>query len=78
LFFVEAVRLAPPDMESEASAGAQFFAYGGIMSVPMVFGAVVGATGSYEIAFYLLAALSVGAVVQLLLAKEARTKPGSG
>ncbi|MCG8546995.1 MAG: MFS transporter, partial [Alphaproteobacteria bacterium] len=29
LFFVEAVRLAPPDMESEASAGAQFFAYGG-------------------------------------------------
>ena len=78
LFFVEAVRLAPPDMESEASAGAQFFAYGGIMSVPMVFGVIVGATGSYDIALYVLAALSLGAVIQLLLATPVPTRPSSG
>lgn len=66
LFFAEVVRLAPDGMASEASGGAQFFAYGGIMTTPLAFGATVAATGSYPLAFNALAALTAAAVLNLL------------
>ena len=69
LFFAEIVRLAPEDMAGDASGGGQFFAYGGIMSMPLFFGAVVAATGSYGLGFGLLAALSLTAAAALLTSK---------
>jgi nitrate/nitrite transporter NarK len=66
LFFAEVVRLAPDGTASEASGGAQFFAYGGIMVTPLAFGATVGATGSYPLAFNALAVLTTAAVLNLL------------
>ena len=69
LLFAETVRLAPDDQAAEASAGAQFFAYGGIMAMPMVFGGIVAATGRYDWAFYLLAALSLIGALQLALTR---------
>lgn len=66
LFFAEVVRLAPDDMASEASGGAQFFAYGGIMTTPLAFGATVAATGSYPLAFNALAVMTGLAVLNLL------------
>ena len=61
LFFAEIVRLAPEDMAGDASGGGQFFAYGGIMSMPLAFGAIVAATGSYAVGFAILTALSLTA-----------------
>lgn len=68
LFFAEIVRLAPEDMAGDASGGGQFFAYGGIMSTPLVFGGLVAATGSYALGFAVLTALSLAAAAALLMA----------
>jgi MFS family permease len=65
LFFAEIVRLAPEDMAGDASGGGQFFAYGGIMSMPLLFGALVAATGSYGLGFGVLTALSLLAAALL-------------
>lgn len=73
LFFAELVRIAPDDMAGDASGGGQFFAYGGIMSMPLVFGAIVAATGSYTVGFSVLTALSLGAAV-LLVASVGKRK----
>jgi nitrate/nitrite transporter NarK len=67
LFFAEIVRLAPEDMASDASGGGQFFAYGGIMSMPLIFGAIVAASGSYAVGFGVLTALSLLSVVLLVV-----------
>jgi len=67
LFFAELVRIAPEGMASEASSGGQFFAYGGIMSMPLIFGAIVAASGSYAIGYYALTTLSLAAVGLLLV-----------
>ncbi len=66
LYFAEVVRLAPDGAASDASGGAQFFAYGGIMLTPLAFGATVGATGSYTLAFDALAVTTGLAVLNLL------------
>lgn len=73
LFFAELVRIAPDDMAGDASGGGQFFAYGGIMSMPLVFGAIVAATGSYTVGFSVLTALSLGAAA-LLVASVGKRK----
>ncbi len=67
LFFAEIVRLAPEDMAGDASGGGQFFAYGGIMSMPLVFGAIVAVTGSYAVGYFVLTGLSLAAVLLLVL-----------
>jgi MFS family permease len=67
------VRLAPEDMAGDASGGGQFFAYGGIMSMPLVFGAIVAATDSYAVGYYVLTGLSLVAVLLLVLSGGRRT-----
>ena len=73
LFFAEIVRIAPDDMASEASAGGQFFAYGGIMSMPLIFGAIVAATDDYSVGYLVLTGISLLAVGGLLSARPKRT-----
>lgn len=67
LFFAEIVRIAPDDMASDASGGGQFFAYGGIMSMPLIFGAIVAVSGSYVVGYYVLTALALIATALLVL-----------
>jgi len=74
LFFAEIVRIAPDDMAGDASGGGQFFAYGGIMSMPLIFGAIAATTGSYATGYYVLAGLALAAVALLLL--SGRKKAG--
>jgi len=73
LFFAEIVRLAPEDMAGDASGGGQFFAYGGIMSMPLLFGALVAATGSYALGFAVLTAMSLAAAALLFTSGGKRT-----
>jgi MFS family permease len=67
LFFAEIVRIAPDDMASDASGGGQFFAYGGIMSMPLIFGAIVAVSGSYVVGYYVLTALALTATALLII-----------
>ena len=70
LFFTEIVRLVPDDEAADASGGGQFFTYGGIMVMPLVFGGIVAGTESYAAAFYLLALLCLGGTAQLALTRQ--------
>lgn len=69
LFFSEIVRIAPDDQAADASGGGQFFTYGGIMTMPLIFGGLVAATGEYTWPFYLLAVLCFIGALQLLLTR---------
>jgi predicted MFS family arabinose efflux permease len=70
LYFAEIVRLAPEGSVADASSGSQFFSYGGIMVMPIVFGTLVALTGGYVIPFCVLAALCGAALLYLLVARE--------
>jgi len=72
LFFAELVRIAPDDMASDASGGGQFFAYGGIMSMPLIFGAIVAVSGSYVVGYYVLTALALIATALLVMSGRKR------
>ena len=66
LFFSELARLAPPDRTAEIAGGGQSVMYGGIVAGPLVFGAVLGWTGSYAVCLWLFAALSLASFAALL------------
>ncbi len=72
LFYAEIARIVPNDRVGDASGGAQFFVYGGIMSMPLLFGALVALTGSYTVGYAVLAALSLVAVALLLATTRTR------
>lgn len=69
LFFSEIVRIVPDDQAADASGGGQFFTYGGIMTMPLIFGGLVVSTGEYTWPFYLLAVLCFMGALQLLLTR---------
>jgi len=73
LFFAEIVRIAPDDMTSDATGGGQFFAYGGIMSMPLIFGAIVAVSGSYVVGYYVLTALALIATALLVMSGKKST-----
>jgi MFS family permease len=73
LLLSEFARLAPPGKVGEAAGGGQFFLFFGIVSGPPAFGAVVQFGGGYTNAFYLIAAVSLGAGLYLLA--TARHRP---
>jgi len=59
LFFSELARLAPPDRTAEIAGGGQSVMYAGIVVGPLVFGALLGWTGSYALCLWLFAGISV-------------------
>ncbi|MCP5150643.1 MAG: MFS transporter [Ectothiorhodospiraceae bacterium] len=59
LFFSELARLAPSERTAEVAGGGQFVMYGGIVAGPLVFGALLGATGSYGLCLSLFAGVAL-------------------
>ncbi len=53
--FAEVARRAPPGEVAAAASGIQFFSFGGALLAPIVFGFLISMTGSYAVAFALLA-----------------------
>ena len=49
---------APPDRVAEVAAGSQFVTYLGLVSGPVMFGALLKATDSYAICFHTLAVVA--------------------
>ena len=69
VYLSEVARLAPPDRVGEATGGAQFFFFGGAVSVPPVFGGIIELSGGYPAAFYAAAAMSLCASVAIALSR---------
>ncbi|MCG8546994.1 MAG: MFS transporter, partial [Alphaproteobacteria bacterium] len=69
VYLSEVARLAPPDRVGEATGGAQFFFFGGAVSVPPVFGGIIELSGGYPAAFYAAAAMSLCASVAVVLSR---------
>ena len=66
VFLAEVARLAPSERVGLATGGALFFLYAAICAGPLVFTATVSLTDSYPAAFWLGAAVSLIATVNLL------------
>ena len=66
VFLAEVARLAPSERVGLATGGALFFVYAAICVGPLVFTATVSITGSYPAAFWLGAAVSLVATINLL------------
>ena len=67
LFFSELARLAPADQTAEIAGGGQSVMYAGIVAGPLVFGALLGASGSYALCLWLFAAIALASFVALVL-----------
>lgn len=65
LYFAELARLSPPDKVAEVAGGSQFFTYAGLVTGPLLFGALLKMSGSYAIAFWTLAAIAITAAIGL-------------
>lgn len=66
IFLSEIAHLAPETKASEATGGVQFVYFGGVVVVPPCFGAIVNLSGSYTIAFLIIAAVATGAAIYLM------------
>ncbi|MBM3555997.1 MAG: MFS transporter [Alphaproteobacteria bacterium] len=55
VFLAQVARHASPARAGEITGGTSFFTYGGVTIVPAVFSAILAATGSYAIAFAVVA-----------------------
>jgi len=73
LLYSEIARLAPEGRAAAATAGAQFYMYGGIVAGPLLAGAIITAADSYAAGFLALALAALAA--SLLLA---RLRPEGG
>jgi cyanate permease len=67
LFFSELARLAPADRTAEIAGGGQSVMYAGIVAGPLIFGALLGASGSYALCLWLFAGIALASFVALVL-----------
>lgn len=73
LYFAELARLSPPDRVAEVAAGSQFVTYLGLVSGPVLVGALLGATDSYALCFLTLAGVALLCAAYLALAGGGKT-----
>lgn len=74
LYFAELARLSPPDRVAEVAAGSQFVTYLGLVSGPVLVGALLRATDSYTLCFLVLAGVALLCAGYLALAGGSSTK----
>ncbi len=65
LFFAELARLAPEDRVAAVAGGGQFVTYIGLVSGPVLFGALLEATGDFALCFSALAVVAILSALQL-------------
>jgi len=67
LYLAEVARLAPPGRAAEATGGAMFMTFAGVVFGPPLVTLIVGVTGSYPVAFLTLGATVAAAALWLLV-----------
>jgi MFS family permease len=67
VYLAQIARLAPPGRAGEATAGSSFVTFTGVMMAPAAFSAIVSATGSYSLAFVVVAVLTCAAGLSLFV-----------
>jgi hypothetical protein len=70
LYLAEVARLAPPGRAGEATGGAMFMTFGGVVFGPPLVTGILAATGSYPAAFVTLAVLNLLAAAWLAAGRE--------
>ncbi len=70
LYLAEVARLAPPGRAGEATGGAMFMTFGGVVFGPPLVTGILAATGSYPAAFLTLAVLNLLAAAWLAAGRE--------
>jgi MFS family permease len=71
IFLAEVARLAPTNQAGRATGGVLFFTFFGVVAAPPLFGVVISLTGSYDVGFIILSALT-GIFGLLLLVRRGR------
>ena len=71
IFLAEVARLAPVNQAGRATGGVLFFTFFGVVAAPPLFGVVISLTGSYDVGFIILSALT-GIFGLLLLVRRGR------
>jgi MFS family permease len=66
VFLAEVAKLAPDGRAGEATGGALFFTFLGVVITPLLFNAVLALAGSYSVAYSIFAAPSLAVGVWLL------------
>ena len=74
LYLAEVARLAPPGRAGEATGGAMFMTFGGVVFGPPLVTGILAATGSYPAAFLTLAALNLAAAAWLAAGRDDRKR----
>ena len=74
--YAEYTRVAGPGRTADATGAGAFAMFFGVMTLPPLFGAVVGLTGSYAAAFDAAALLSAASGLLLLLPRRRAAAPG--
>lgn len=70
LYLAEVARLAPPGRAGEATGGAMFMTFGGVVFGPPLVTGILAATGSYPAAFLTLAAFNIVAAAWLAAGRD--------
>lgn len=70
--YAEYTRIAGPGRTADATGAGAFAMFFGVMTVPPLFGAVIGVTGSYELAFDAVAVASAVSGMMVLLSRGPR------
>jgi len=79
VFLAQIARLAPDGKAGEITGGTSFFTFGGVLIVPSLFSAILGATDSYAVAFGLAAfATFVAGAVHLDASRSGLSGPAKG
>lgn len=73
VYLAQVARAAPPGQVATATGGTQFFTFGGAFAAPLVFAAIVSATGSYAWAFVVFAVVPLVIAARLVRRWPART-----
>lgn len=70
LFFSELARLAPAQRTAEVAGGGQAVMYAGIVAGPLVFGSLLGWSGSYDLCLWVFAVMSMVAFGALVAGRQ--------
>ena len=70
IYLAEIVRVTSPERSGSATGGVLFFTFAGMTAGPAFFGALAAATGSFRVAFWAVALMTVPAGAALLIGRR--------
>jgi uncharacterized membrane protein len=73
VYLAQIAKLSPPGRAGEATGGTSFVTFSGVVFAPILVSTVVSTTGSYTLAFAMIAALTGAAGLSFFLPQRGRS-----